>query len=460
MLVRRAATRTALRRGAGATRSLSGKSPTLYFPPAGGKNVQKVTDAAEWTKLLSQNVGTPLLYFYRSRYPQQTAEDVQEIKNQLNGDLNSFYGADWEAKYAELEFPEWMYHSRRVLNAEINQNDLAAITGITDEDDPYTSIRADYLKDQQKIDAQYQSLLAEVNNQQLPAPQFDWDSEYNSALDREALEEKRRRYDTLSNTSLQWDKDLFNQWDASYNACRNDLEKDRDIDYLRETELRVQDHLRNEYYYQRVAHLRDPFDGVARIPPWTWYLLHPEITDTIEADEDAGNLTRDIWEFVSEGNLAHDATVVAQMIPHHKEVAKSMKGTSLPPSNPLEIFRAVPHQDFAFLAATNTCPVAKALCQEIADQLAQFARQEAAGETPALEDRMRVSKQMDQYELMTAPTEEARVALYKRQIQREITAAESLGLDSGALDKVKEYIYANANHKFVPASQQQQAISA
>lgn len=268
---------------AAGVRAISGVAPLLHFPETSSKlstqqQVEKNTQIAiAITKKFKGEVPAP----YTRKYTQTVEQIEKEIETLLGGAAKLRKTLDDDQPMDKLTLMErclrhglWSYRKDEGKHDFEQYKQWLVYT-------PQDESRVNLLKRSVDLNEKYTALKAKRNAEKgaaISLPEFDWAKEYASVIDREAVAEKRVRYDALASTTREKDEKQIDALNASYKKSVQDKRLDQLVELLE----RFKPVLAREAIMQRltIKHLEGQL-GIWRYLDWC-----PEVRDRAEIEVD------------------------------------------------------------------------------------------------------------------------------------------------------------------------------
>ncbi|KAG5486490.1 hypothetical protein LSCM4_07423 [Leishmania orientalis] len=265
-------------------RSICGAAPVMYFPPVPFASVSKEEQVKRNTKIAIEMIRrskgeAPASY---TRKHTATIEQLEkEIEALLGGAQKMRKTTTDDQPMDKLTLMErclrhalWSYHKDE---GKYNFDEIAKWVVYTPEDEVKLAQLKRQVEAKSKL-AAYRAKRAEKGLPDAPTPQTNWEEEYRSVTDRELVNEKRIRYDTLAANTMERDEA---QIEAVLEQYRKPVQEKR-LDDLVDLLERFKPVLAREAIMQRltIKHLEGQL-GVWRYMDWC-----PEVRDRAELEVD------------------------------------------------------------------------------------------------------------------------------------------------------------------------------
>lgn len=271
---------------AAGVRLASGVAPVLYFPPAAAaaprdEQVKKNTAIAlEMMRRFKGPVPSP-----HTRRSAVTIEEIErEIEALLGGAQTLKKATTDDQPMDKLSLMErclrhalWSYHKDQGTRTGADLTEMAKWIVYTPEDEVKFAMMRRQAEHKEKL-AAFRAHRAEQGLPDAPLPTVAWPREYAAVLDRELVNEKRLRYDTMAANTTARDEAAI---DALLQQYRRPAQERR-LDDLVELLERFKPVLAREAIMQRltIKHLEGQL-GVWRYMDWC-----PEVRDRAELEVD------------------------------------------------------------------------------------------------------------------------------------------------------------------------------
>lgn len=265
-------------------RSISGVAPVMYFPASNASSVSKEDQVKKNTKIAIEMIkrfkgDVPAPY---TRKHSATVEQLErEIETLLGGAQKMRKAATDDQPMDKLALMErclrhalWSYQKDE---GKYDFDEIAKWVIYTPEDEVRLAQLKRQAESKSKL-ATFRSKRAEQGLPQSPVPLVNWGEEYEAVMDRELVNEKRIRYDTIASNTVERDEA---QIEAVLQQYRKPVQ-DKRLDDLVELLERFKPVLAREAIMQRltIKHLEGQL-GVWRYMDWC-----PEVRDRAELEID------------------------------------------------------------------------------------------------------------------------------------------------------------------------------
>ncbi|CCW60249.1 unnamed protein product [Phytomonas sp. EM1] len=266
------------------TRLVSGVAPVLYFPPSAAsimsreEQIKKNTNIA--LEMIRRQKG-PIPPTYTRKTTATVEEIEREIDAMLGGSEKMRKNTTDDQPMDKLSLMErclrhalWSYYKEE---GKYNFKEMSKWLVYTSDDEAKLS----QLKRQVEAKEKLMAFRKKTGAQNLPDSllfQLDWDKEYKAVIDRELINEKRVRYDTLALNTTERDESQISELLQRYRKPS----QDKRLDDLVELLERFKTVFAREAIMQRltIKHLEGQL-GVWRYMDWC-----PEVRDRAELELD------------------------------------------------------------------------------------------------------------------------------------------------------------------------------
>ncbi|KPI86467.1 hypothetical protein ABL78_4451 [Leptomonas seymouri] len=265
-------------------RAICGAAPVMYFPPSASAAVSKEEQVKRNTKIAIEMVKR-----YKGEIPAPYARKYTATVEELEKEIEALLGHAASMRKAMtddqpmdklglmercLRHALWSYHKDE---GKCDFNEIAKWIVYTPDDEIKFAQMKRHMEAKTKL-AAFRATRAEQGLPDAPVPQINWSEEYKNVVDRELVNEKRVRYDTIAVNTMDRDEA---QIDAVLQQYRKPVQ-DKRLDDLVELLERFKPVLAREAIMQRltIKHLEGQL-GVWRYMDWC-----PEVRDRAELEVD------------------------------------------------------------------------------------------------------------------------------------------------------------------------------
>lgn len=265
-------------------RSICGAAPVMYFPPSASASAPKEEQVKRNTKIAIE-----MIKRYKGEVPAAYARKHSATVEQLEKEIEALLGGAAKMRKAStddqpmdklalmercLRHALWSYHKDE---GKCDFKEIAKWVVYTPEDEVKLAQLKRQTEAKEKL-AAFRAKRAAEGLPDAPLPQINWSEEYANVVDRELVNEKRLRYDTLAANTVDRDEA---QIDAVLQQYRKPVQ-DKRLDDLVELLERFKPVLAREAIMQRltIKHLEGQL-GVWRYMDWC-----PEVRDRAELEVD------------------------------------------------------------------------------------------------------------------------------------------------------------------------------
>ncbi|EPY20318.1 hypothetical protein STCU_00788 [Strigomonas culicis] len=265
-------------------RFVSGVAPVLYFPPTSTAQASKEEQVKKNTKIAIE-----MIKRFKGELPAPYTRKTTSTIEQLEKEIETLLGGAQKLRKATtddqpmdklglmercLRHALWSYHKDE---GKFNFDEMTKWIVYTPEDE----VRLSQLRRQVESKTQLAAFRAKRAEQGLPTspvPSINWEQSYEEVIDRELVNEKRIRYDTMAAGTVECDQA---QIDAVVQQYRKPAQEKR-LDDLANLLERFKPVLAREAIMQRltIKHLEGQL-GVWRYMDWC-----PEVRDRAELEVD------------------------------------------------------------------------------------------------------------------------------------------------------------------------------
>lgn len=313
--------------GGGGKRLVTSAAPVLYFPVSSTPRVSEEEQIKRNTSIaidMIRRFKGPVPPPY-TRKTQATIEDLhKEIESLLGGAEKLRKNVSEDQPMDKLGLMErCLRHSLYSYYKDQGSQDFAEMSKwlvYTPEDE----VKMTQLKRQTEAKSKVAAFRQKRKEEGLPSsllPACDWESEYGAVIDRELINEKRLRYDTLAEGTLERDE---SQIEAVLEEYRKPIQ-DKRLDDLAELLERFKPVLAREAILQRltIKHLEGQL-GIWRYMDWC-----PEVRDRAELEVDVNG-----WQWWSS---SEERRLLPVRLRSAKEVREIMEKTQAEKASESEV---------------------------------------------------------------------------------------------------------------------------
>ncbi|KAG5510833.1 hypothetical protein JKF63_07905 [Porcisia hertigi] len=275
---------TACTSSAPCVRSICGAAPLMYFPPVPFASASKEKQIKKNTKIAIE-----MIRRYKGEAPVPYTRKHTATIEQLEKEIEALLGGAQKMRKATtddqpmdklalmercLRHALWSYHKD---DGKYDFDQIAKWVVYTPEDEVKLAQMKRQAEAKSKL-AAYRAKRAQEGLPDAPVPQINWEEEYSNVTDRELVNEKRIRYDTIAANTMERDEA---QIEAVLQQYRRPVQ-DKRLDDLVELLERFKPVLAREAIMQRltIKHLEGQL-GVWRYMDWC-----PEVRDRAELEVD------------------------------------------------------------------------------------------------------------------------------------------------------------------------------
>lgn len=265
-------------------RSICGAAPVMYFPPVPFASVSKEEQIKKNTKIAIE-----MIRRYKGEAPASYTRKHTATIEQLEKEIEALLGGAQKMRKATtddqpmdklalmercLRHALWSYHKD---DGKYDFDEIARWVVYTPEDEVKLAQMKRQVEAKSKL-AAYRAKRAEQGLPEAPVPQINWEEEYYNVTDRELVNEKRIRYDTIAANTMERDEAQIEAVLQQYRKPVQDKRLDDLVDLLE----RFKPVLAREAIMQRltIKHLEGQL-GVWRYMDWC-----PEVRDRAELEVD------------------------------------------------------------------------------------------------------------------------------------------------------------------------------
>lgn len=263
-------------------RTVCGVAPVLYFPMASGQQMSKEEQVQHNTRIAIDMIkrfkgDVPAPY---SRKSKATAEQLEREIEALLGSAQKLRKATTDDQPMDklalmercLRHALWSYYKDE---GKYDFEQISKWVVYTSEDELKMAQFKRQAEAKEKLKA-FRKKKAELGLPETPMPQENWAEDYAAVVDRELVNEKRQRYDTIANNTVERDEAAIEALLLQYRRPT----QDKRLDELCELVERFKPILAREAIMQRltIRHLE------GHLAVWRYLDWCPEVRDRAELE--------------------------------------------------------------------------------------------------------------------------------------------------------------------------------